>query len=295
MIRLRLMGGLGNQMFQYATLRSYMLEYKDKGIISLDGITNKTHNVYSLNYFNVNKEVEIKDKGGFKSTLNHLIYGFYCVFLVKRKNGYKIMKNIQPILNKLGIYCVPDGYIKLIKSKSNNKTFVGYFQSIKYFDKYKDVIREELHVKTKVLKRNIELLEDIKRTNSVCIHIRRGDYVGSNHQVCSIDYYIKGIKEIKKKTVSPKFFIFSDDIDWVRENIDFKEKVTYVEKGNPNYEELRLMYSCKHFIISNSSFSWWAQYLTDNKDRITVAPTRWFQNSNQRVDIYQDDWIKIEG
>jgi len=292
-ITLRLAGGLGNQMFEYCALRSFMLEHNLKGNISLKGITNKTHNVYSLNHFYINKEVEIKETETIKSKINHLIYGFYCVFLVRKKNGFQIMKKVQPILNYFGFYCVPDGYMDLQGSTSKNQVMVGYYQSLKYFDKYKEILKEELTVKEKILPRNKKILENIEKNNSVCIHIRRGDYVGSNHQVCTIEYYLKAIQEIKKHVNNPKFFVFSDDISWVKENINFKEDVTYIEGNNPNYEELRLMYSCKHFIISNSSFSWWAQYLTKNKKRITIAPSKWFQNPNQKVDIYEDDWIII--
>lgn len=292
-ISVRLMGGLGNQMFEYAALRAMMIKYNQKGIISLKGITNKTHNIYSLNHFNINQEVEVINNESLKSKLNYLIYGFYYVFLIKHKNGFSIMKKIQPFLNKIGIFCLPDGYIKFSKCSSNNNTMVGYFQSIQYFNDYKDIIKKELKVVDAVLEDNKKLLKEIEANNSVCVHIRRGDYVGTNHQVCDEAYYLKAIEIMKKKVKNPQFYIFSDDIKWVKENIHFKDKVNFVEKNNPNYEELRLMYSCKHFIISNSSFSWWAQYLTENKKRITIAPSKWFQNENQKVDIYEEDWIKL--
>lgn len=292
-IMIRLMGGLGNQMFEYAALRAMMIKYNQKGIISLKGITNKTHNVYSLNHFNINKDITITKKESLKTKLNYLLYGFYYVFLIKQKNGFKIMQKIQPILNKNGIYCLPDGYIKFDKSESFNNSMVGYFQSVRYFDEYKDIIKEELKVIEPIMKKNQKLFQEIKNNNSVCVHIRRGDYVGTNHQVCDENYYLNAVELMKEKVKNPKFYIFSDDIKWVKENINFKEKVTFIEGNNPNYEELRLMYTCKHFIISNSSFSWWAQYLTENTKRITIAPKKWFQNENQKVDIFQKDWIKI--
>lgn len=294
MITIRLMGGLGNQMFQYATLRSMMIDNNEEGTISLKGITNKTHNVYSLHHFCINKKVKIIKKESLKSFCNYLIYGFYYMFLSKKSNGFDKMVSIQPKLNKLGMYCVPDGYIKLEKSLSKNKVMIGYYQSINYFNKNKAVIVNELKVKDKVLDKNKKLIDEIKKCNSVCVHIRRGDYVGSIHQVCNTDYYLKAIKVMETKIKNPHFYIFSDDIEWVKKNIDFGNDVTYIEGNNPNYEELRLMYTCKNFIISNSSFSWWAQYLTDNKKRITIAPSKWFKNANQKVDIYEDDWILID-
>jgi len=294
MICIRLMGGLGNQMFEYAALRCKMLDDGDKGKISLKGITNKTHNVYSLNHFNISKDIEIINNESLKCKFNHLLYGFYCIFLLKAKKGFNIVKKIQPLLNRFGYYCVPDGYIKLSKSKSKNQVMVGYFQSVKYFDKYREVIQKEFTVIDEVLPKNKALLESIRNTNSVCLHIRRGDYVGSNHQVCTTEYYLKAIKLMKEKITNPVFYVFSDDIKWVKENINFDEDVVFVEGNNPNYEELRLMYSCKHFIISNSSFSWWAQYLSINKDKVVIAPSKWFQNPNQKVDIYLEEWNLID-
>lgn len=293
MVTIRLMGGLGNQMFQYAVLRTMMLKYNQEGIISLKGITNKNHNVYSLDKFQINENITITNTESVKSFINYLLYFFYCLFLIKLKNGYKIMNGIQPFLNNLGMYCVPDGYIKLGKIKRKKNVMIGYYQSIKYFDEYKDIIQKELKINSPVMNSNKKIYNDIEKSNSVCVHIRRGDYIGTNHQVCDEQYYYKAIKLMKSKVDNPKFFIFSDDIEWVKKNMKFEENVIFVEGNNPNYEELRLMYTCKHFIISNSSFSWWAQYLTENKNRITIAPYKWFQNKNQKVDIFQKDWIKI--
>lgn len=290
---IRLMGGLGNQMFEYSVLRAMMLENSAEGVISLKGITNKTHNVYCLNHFNISEDVKIKKGESLKSFVNYLFYGFYYIFLIKKKNGFDKMKKVQPILNNLGYYCVPDGYIELNNSSSNRNEMIGYYQSAKYFEKYKDIIKKELKVIDEVFDKNIDLLNDIKKSNSICVHIRRGDYVGSNHQVCDEEYYLEAEKIILKKVKNPKFYIFSDDQKWVKENVKFKSNVIYVE-GNSNFEDLRLMYSCKHFIISNSSFSWWAQYLADNSKRITIAPSIWFQNSNQKSNIYEDDWILID-
>ncbi len=293
-VTMRLAGGLGNQMFEYCALRSHMLKYHIEGELSLKGITNKTHNVYSLNHFCISKKIKITKREGIKSSLNYLLYGFYYVFLGKRKNGFRVMQKMQPILNYFGFYCVPDGYMELQESPSRHQVMVGYYQSLKYFEEYKDILKKELRVKEKVLPQNKKILDKIKKETSVCVHIRRGDYVGSNHQVCTIEYYQNAMQVMKKRVKDPTFFIFSDDIAWVKEHLKSNEKMVFIEGNNPNYEELRLMYHCKHFIISNSSFSWWAQYLTDSKKRITIAPSKWFQNPNQKVDIYEDDWILIE-
>lgn len=293
MITIRLMGGLGNQMFQYAALRAAMIDFNENGQISLAGITNKTHNVFALDNFNISKDVKIINSFNFKLEFNHFIYGFYYLFLLKKINGFNIMYNMSLFFNKFGIYCVPDGYIPLIKSASNNKTMVGYFQSIKYFKKYSNVIKKELMVKTPISSINSKIIKEINNCESVCLHIRKGDYVGSNLDVCTEKYYLCAIKKIKKIVKNPCFYVFSDDINWVKNNVKFSDNVVYMDYNNSAYDELRLMYNCKHFIISNSSFSWWAQYLSNNDKKVTIAPLKWFRNNNQKIDIYEKQWILI--
>ena len=293
MITIRLMGGLGNQMFQYAALRATMLDFQENGQISLVGITNKTHNVFALNNFNINNNISIIEKTSLKLEINHFIYGLYYLILLKRKNGLNIMKKISNILNNCGIYCVPDGYIPLNFSKSKNKTMVGYFQSLKYFDKYSEIIKNELTVNTTLSRVNKNIIKKMNNCESVCLHIRKGDYVGSNLDVCTKKYYYDAIKVMNNKISNACFYVFSDDIKWVKKNLKFDVDVIYMDYNNSAYDELRLMYNCKNFIISNSSFSWWAQYLSRNEKKVVIAPSKWFKNQNQKIDVYERNWILI--
>ena len=294
MITIRLMGGLGNQMFQYAAMRSYMLDWNDEGTISLKGITNKNHNVYSLSHFNLNKNIQIKNSQSVKGFFAYMFYGLFYLFYSNKKDGLNKFSKIQKKLNFFGIYCVPDGYINTFYSKSKRKELVGYFQSPKYFEKYRDIIIDELSVKDPIKKENVKLLNNISKCNSVCLHIRRGDYIGSIHQICDNNYYYSAMKKIKEMVDNPVFYVFSDDIKWVKGNMAFNDySVVFMDKNNNNYEDLKLMYSCKHFIISNSSFSWWAQYISENKNKIVIAPDRWFNDKNKKTDLYQKNWILI--
>lgn len=296
-ITIKIMGGLGNQMFEYAMLRSMSLEYNSKAIADLSGITNKTHNVYSLDNFNISNEVDfIPKRKSIRNTINYLLYGFYYVFIQKRKCNLKYIKFQNKIIRNFGMCCIPDGYIDIGKVKCKNKYFFGYFQSNNFFKKYEKIIREELQVKTPPKKSNAKLLEEISNCESVCLHIRRGDYVGTNHQVCTIEYYLKAINEMNKIVKKPIYYIFSDDIKWVRENIVFdkKDNIVYIDKKNDNYEELRLMYTCKNFIISNSSFSWWASFLSKNEKKNIISPSVWTRNENIPCDMIDKNWIKID-
>ncbi len=293
MIYFKMMGGLGNQLFQYATLKSLMIENKQSGAIevkNISGIKKRSHNVFTLDKFNIDNNIEIiNKKHSLKNSFNYFVYCFYCVFFQKGKHGIKFEKKIQPIINKLGCYCIPDGYIKINKMSNKNNYVIGYFQALKYFKKYEKEIRNDLKVITPVEKQNSELIKDIKKNISVCVHIRRGDYVGTDYDVCTVDYYCKAMNEMKKKFPNCKFYLFSNDINWVKDNIK-DSNIIYVDKNNSNYEELRLMYSCKHFIMSNSSFSWWAQFLSDNSKKVVYAPSRWMKNDTDFSEIYDDRW-----
>lgn len=292
-ITIRLMGGLGNQMFEYAALRNMQLNNKCNGVIDLCGITNKTHNVFGLDHCNISKDIEVVNKQkGFKGKIVHLLYGFYWVFLSKNKSGFKFWTRVQPYLNSIGIYCVPDGYIPLNNIEVDNNYMVGYFQSINYMKENKDTIRKELQITDKLEGKNLEVYNDIKKYNSVCVHIRRGDYVGSFFEVCTADYYLEAIKLMNKKVKNAHFYVFSDDINWAKDNLGLNN-VTYIDWKNNQYQDIKLMSGCKNFIMSNSSFSYWGQFLSENKDKVVIAPSKWFKNG-KKIDIYEDSWYLID-
>ena len=141
------------------------------------------------------------------------------------------------------------------------------------------------------------ILDSDKET--VCISVRRGDYisdekVGEQFYVCSRTYYESAIQYSCKRISNPVFIVFSDDIEWCKRNISFFECEHYFESGqDPGWEKLRLMYSCKHFIISNSTFSWWAQYLSRNENKIIVSPDRWFAKGGNEYPLLLDSFNRI--
>ncbi len=141
----------------------------------------------------------------------------------------------------------------------------------------------------------------IEDSNSICISIRRGDFVtdseiSKRNLVCDSNYFYRAIDEMNKRVKNPRYVVFSDDVEWCKNNIDFPKDTIYEDGTDPIWEKLRLMYSCKHFIISNSTFSWWAQYLSRNKDKVVIAPSKWKNFSYRKdgkFDIYDDKWILI--
>ena len=133
----------------------------------------------------------------------------------------------------------------------------------------------------------------------MCVMVRRGDYLSEEFKakffVCDKEYFQKAIEKVKVLVDNPILIFFSNDIDWVRENINTDLPSYYESKTNPVWETMRLMYSCKHFIISNGTFSWWGQYLSRNEDKIVISPDHWYNNVDvDHKELLLDDFIKIQ-
>lgn len=256
----RLTGGLGNQMFQYAFGRA-------KSILE---------NKKLFYYF-------IHNRG---DTVRKFELG---VFNVK---GKKIISIFPDLLVKLS---------DLTKFKIPGIEY-GYWQDQKYFTEVENQIRKDFRFINPLKGKNKKLLESIINSNSISIHIRRGDYnnVEKNKKsigTCSPTYYKKAILHIKKFVDNPHFYIFSDDQCWTKNNIKISG-ATHIDwnEGNNSYKDMQLMSNCKHNIVANSSFSWWAAWLNTNPNKIVIAPKKWFESSDiQKVgdNIIPKEWIKI--
>lgn len=192
-----------------------------------------------------------------------------------------------------------DNDVELKMTKHNNVFCYGKYENPKYFDFIRSIIIEEFTPRYAPLSENKELYGYIERTNSVCVSIRRGDFLSDRFKeqflVCDQDYFMRAIEEIKKRVDNPTFVFFSDDIEWVKDNVKLDTPCYYESGNDPVWEKIRLMYSCKHFILSNSTFSWWAQYLSRNEAKIVISPNRWCNNSemNKYARLISDNFIRI--
>jgi len=286
---MKLKGGLGNQMFQYALGRKLSLLNDD--ILKLDNNEYKKayclgKRKYELNNFNIKADI-----ANSKEILK--IRGFSNRILLKLnlvKNNYIREKNTNifdpEILNKKG-----DLYLD------------GYWQSENYFKDIRKIILNDFTLNHSIKNEKFyNVLDEIKKNNSVAIHIRGGDYVHNEdtrkfHGLLTADYYNQAIDCISKSVHSPKFYIFTDDLQHSQkllENLDnLKYTLISINKFF-DYEELMLMKNCKYFIIPNSSFSWWGAWLSEFKDKIVIVPKYWFKNEKRKdVNIAADGWIKI--
>lgn len=287
MITIKIQGGLGNQMFQYALGRAMSLKhgtaFKMDLVFLMHRISRKnlTFRNYQLSKFNVTENFTTSSKIARYSP--NLIFGliFIINFIKKKFKLSYIAESAQNIdLSN--------------KSLLNNAYFDGYWQDEKYFKEFRDIIVKDFSLKEEATGLNLKYLEKISSCNSVSVHIRRGDYVKLNlSELCSIDYYHKSIEHIRGNVENPIFFIFSDDTRWVRDNLKIDGKYFIIDNNsNDPSEDLRLMSSCQHNIIANSSFSWWGAWLNKNINKIVVAPATWSNNPNI-INISPSEWFKI--
>ena len=299
MLCIQIKGGLGNQMFQYAFAKSISEKYQVPFIIDCNYFEIKGNVDYTLWDFELNV-FQLKVN---KAEVDQLKK--YKVSLLSKINA-RLNKLLNiPVLFKNSRVTEEQFDLKFYDESFNpkNKYFVGYWQSEYYFNSIEQIIREDFKFKPSLDEKNLSLKKRIKTSNSVSVHIRRGDYVNNpsafkNHGVCSIEYYRKSIEEIKKQVDNPVFFFFSDDFEWVRENnfgIQNYEFIDWNQEGE-SYIDMQMMSYCKHNIIANSSFSWWGAWLNNNPYKNVIAPRKWFADDIRNKDsekIIPKKWKRI--
>ena len=309
-------GRLGNQLFRYAAARALQLDYypQESLVINFNQVIQAgekdpsfknyliDYNVAPFKTYNKSGKIIINET----SIVQKTVAGAYYLGLrefqpIQMKEELEYERKWSPILNRVGVYWYRIGYCTLDKSRARNKLLSGSFESPNYFDKYKEQIKQEFIPKKNPLRKNAQLYTIINNTESVCVSIRRGDFETNAvnktvHSLCNNHYFRTAIKIMGKKLSAaespPVFIVFSDDIEWARENIKISAQVFYEDGTDPVWEKLRMMSACKHFILSNSTFSWWAQYLSNNQNKIVISPSRWFNNDYESP-LINRDWIKV--
>jgi hypothetical protein len=183
---------------------------------------------------------------------------------------------------------------------TDNAYLDGYWASYKYFADIEDLLQNDFTVKDDMDRMNADIAHAISETESVSIHFRRGDYVtnphtNAYHGTCSLDYYQKAVKDICKQVPDPRFFVFSDDPEWVQQNFSIPYPIKFVTINGPDepYKDLQLMSLCKHHITANSSFSWWGAYLCTNKDKRVYSPNKWFNVDYNLRDVIPESWKRF--
>lgn len=280
----KILGGLGNQMFQYAFYLSCKQRFND---VSAD-ITE------------------------FKNYPLHNGYELECVFGIKVKHS-NLFHNISlggrntDLLSKISRKLVPlpktyyeqvhaTHFDENIFKDSSSGYYEGYWQNERYFEGVEPLLKHDFQFKNKLNHQNSEIDKDIVNSPSVGIHIRRGDYV--NHEllggICDLNYYKLCIEVVQKRVENPRFFIFSNDPSWCKQYLDLKGAV-YINwnVGPDSYIDMQLMSRCQTLIIANSSFSWWSAWLNEHPEKLVLAPSKWFNYGHDINEIVPTTWVKI--
>ncbi len=282
MIIVKLKGGLGNQLFQYALGRVLALKNNDK--LKLDG-TGYDHDRlrhYALDPFLIKAEIATP------AEIKPLKYPYGFLSMAWRKFSFKILRRFHI------------GWEPSILNQTGNLYLDGFWQSYKYFDQATDTLRQDFSLKEPLEMLQPALIAEVTKAGTVSLHIRRTDYVSSKKHaqtfgVLSLEYYARAVAKIAELVPQPTFYIFTDDPTWVKQHLSLPYPLHFVADYNlPDYQELILMSKCRHQIIANSSFSWWGAWLNPRIDKIVIAPTWWFKTGIPKInDIIPPSWIKI--
>lgn len=273
-IVVNLIGGLGNQFFQYAL--GYAICKENGQELLIDNSDFKTYKVRTFELDKFNLELKYAPEELVKQLKKKHLFN---------KTLYKDKRfSFTPSMLKIK----KSAYLK------------GYWQTEKYFKKYETDIRELFKLKDNSFIKNENLLYEIQSTNSVSVNLRLCEYItnpeiAKKHYVCKKDYYKNAINYVNQNLDNHKFFVFSDDVNLAKEFLPENNDYIFCDTANWQ-EDLYFMQNAKHNIVANSSFSWWAAWLNQNPEKMVLAPNQWFTKEAKinYKDVVPDSWTKIE-
>ena len=279
----QIIGGLGNQMFQYAFYKALQSHYKDVEIDTSLFSCYKLHNGFELaKIFGV----QFKEA----SLLKRMQLSFH--------GGDILSRILKKVIQQRNTECIEEylKYDKRVLDNSSNLYYIGYWQSYKYFSSIESELRKIFTFPNSIIDNyNKNLSDVILSSNSVRLHIRRGDYVGNSiyENIATLDYYQRALDYMDKNVLNMKLFLFSNDVEWCLNNLNLKNcTVVSHNTGTNSFWDMYLMSSCKHNIIANSSFSWWGAWLNTNPGKIVISPKRWINDNRVNIDdIIPETWI----
>ena len=313
MIYVEMLGRMGNQMFSYAHARYIQNKFPEQSI-GIDFTNFKKEDntwINYLQYFKCGDNIQTAQR---KMSFFQKI-GLKVFYSVRRNwHGYAEIyvneKKWAKLLSVLNIYIFTNGYYPFKYTDAfQNKLLIGFFESSKYFDEIKPILKEEF--KAKGFEKNEYLkniIQNITVDQSICVGVRKGDFASTTNSsycdICTPSYYENAVKLLKQKIDNSdnklcKIYVFTDDVQWAKDNLRFEDEVVYITSSVNGqikpWEMVQLMTYFRYYVIPNSSFFWWGQYLSQYDETMVVAPSMW-RSENQTVykDIYQDEWILLD-
>jgi hypothetical protein len=294
MLVVNLIGGLGNQMFQYAAGRALALRHGVPLKLDISDFDRFPPRKYLLDNFRVDANIaSARVLGRFDKDPKRW-----------RATARRLRARLGGREGATGRTVVERGFPwqEIPFDPAVDTCLLGYWQSERYFLPQSELIRREFTHKAPPDARAQRLLDEIDRHPAVSLHVRRGDYVSNpvvqkRHGLCSPAYYTAAVARILALEPGARFYLFSDDLDWVRSNLPIPAPVEYVDLNGPDqpHEDLRLMSRCRHHIIANSSLSWWGAWLNPRPGKVVIAPRQWFTPESKRDarDIVPPTWIRL--
>ena len=262
-------------MFQYATAKSIAVRNKDNFKLDITFYTRQSLRMYELNLFNIN-EALVNNKNFFSKVIRK--FEFLSKYYYREREVVNYDSNVF---------------------KKKNIILDGYWQNEKYFKSIRETILKDFTPVNRLSDEANYYLKSIKSSNSVSVHVRRGDYVenidtNNDHGVCALSYYQNAFEYLNNKADNLTFFVFSDDMNWCKKVFSFLERKVFIENTKTVVDDLELMKNCKHNIIANSTFSWWGAWLNQNHEKIIIAPKKWFAKKEwKNKNLACENWIKI--
>ena len=293
MIVSNLIGGLGNQLFQYACGHAVALRHGEPLQVAVDQFSGyRLHHGYELaRVFTI--DAPVASTQALRERL-----GLWHGPLARR-----VWARLKPGISRQGQACFepPGNFWRGIDGVSADAYLHGYWQSERYFAAAADGLRTQLQFRQTPSAENARWLERIKRCNSVSVHIRRGDYISNPknariYAACPAAYYQAALAHIRAVHADARFFVFSDDLSWARETLaGGLDAVEFVDnnRGADSWNDMHLMSRCRHHIIANSTFSWWAAWLGERPGKIIIAPQRWYIQPGLGVDLVPARWQRM--
>lgn len=289
-VHVHLLGGLGNQMFQYAAARAIAVRCNAPLVLDASWLSDGAQRPFALRPFQI--KADILQPAPFRLPLNPSL----------RRLARRLSRRFAP--RKLGAPVYREKSFRYDAGVPLRRAPVylyGYFQSEKYFADCSGVIFEDFRIAAPPHPATQKLLERIEASDAICLHVRRGDYVtdpsvNAFHGLCPLDYYHRGLEDVAGRLSRPECFVFSDDPAWVRENLKLDVPMTLVDIHGPGeaHEDLRLMAACHSYVIANSSLSWWGAWLGRRSGKRVVAPRQWFRSASRDAsDLVPDRWVRL--
>jgi len=293
MIIVRFKGGMGNQMFQYAFGRQLAgqlnteLTFDPTNLLYRNNPPDFVYRNYDLDVFQPQETSFLAPPG--------LLAPVFNLRIRKLSQGIRwLVARNYPVVKEQHFHFDP----KVLEQPEEGVIYDGWWQSSKYFDGVEEQLRQDFRFSREIIPESSELLTRIESSNAICLNVRRTDFLKVDTlNATNKDYFLRGADYLGHKLSEPRFFVFSDDVAWCRENIklDFPtEFVDHEHKGFKFGNYMQLMMRCKHYLIPNSSYAWWAAWLNTGEGKVVVAPENWFTDpAIDTSDLVPESWVRM--